>query len=55
MGTLLVLLESSRWVGFNEGFWGKKKTWGVEDIEFWVIFVIGNSTKLQTMDLEGKN
>ncbi len=35
-------------------FWKKKKTWGLGDIEFWVIFDIENSIKLQTMDLEGK-
>jgi hypothetical protein len=25
------------------------------DIEFWIVFVIGNSIKLQKMVLEGKN
>ncbi len=40
---------------FNEGDLGKNYTWGVRDNKFLLIFVNGNSIKLQKNEFERKN
>jgi hypothetical protein len=53
LGTLLYLLKSPYWVGFNEGHLEIFRLKS-QEIEFWIDFVIENLIKLQKMILEGK-
>jgi hypothetical protein len=41
--------ETLQWVWMNEGDLENFYTWGVREIEFWVVFIIENSIKLHKM------
>ncbi len=48
--------KSPQWVGFNEGdleISRPNKVW--EDIECWIVFIIGNSINLQIINFGSKN